>query len=93
MTTDVKILLDALVNAGALSNWERLDQATQSRWEKFVVVAIPVHQPTRAAHAAFRIERGKRPLNWPARIVYAFKESGVDSFPPASPGSGLAGSP
>jgi hypothetical protein len=68
-TTDVKILLDALADAGALPNWERLDQASQSRWEKFVVVAIPVHQPTRAAHAAARIERDKRPLSWPARIV------------------------
>jgi hypothetical protein len=93
MTPDVKILLDALADAGAVPQWERLNQATQSRWDKFVAVAIPVHQPTRAAHAASRIERGKRPLSWPARIVYAFKESGVDSFPPASPGSGLAGAP
>jgi hypothetical protein len=89
----VKIRLDALADAGALHRWDRLNQATQSRWEKFVAVAIPVHQPRRAADAASRIGRGKRPLTWPARIVYAFKESGVESFPPASPGSGSAGSP
>jgi hypothetical protein len=89
----VKILLDAPAGAGAMPRWDRLNQATQSRWEKFVAVAIPVHQPRRAADAASRIRRGKRPPSWPARIVYAFKDSGADSFPPPSPGSGLAGSP
>lgn len=86
-------LLEALDDAGARSAWGYLDPATQYRWEKFVAAAVPVYSSQRAADAAAWIIRGRPPLRWPGRALYACKESGLAGFPPSSPGSGLSGAP